>query len=102
MESVRQHGKENLVVLLGAPNAESSAIAAETVVAGDPSYAGPLAGVQLDLPEFQESRQDQLVLWGLGLRFPWDRVVLGEQGLHNNVRNDTVMMMTMIMNQTCY
>ncbi len=52
LESVRQHGKENLVVLLGAPNAESSAIAAETVVAGDPSYAGPLAGVQLDLPVF--------------------------------------------------
>lgn len=52
LEAVRQHGKENLVVLLGAPNAESSAIAAETVVAGDPSYAGPLAGVQLDLPVF--------------------------------------------------
>jgi betaine reductase len=52
LESVRQHGKENLVVLLGAPNAESSAIAAETVVSGDPSYAGPLAGVQLDLPVF--------------------------------------------------
>ena len=52
LEAVRQHGKEQLVVLLGAPNAESSAIAAETVVVGDPSYAGPLAGVQLDLPVF--------------------------------------------------
>ena len=52
LEAVRQHGKENLLVLLGAPNAESSAIAAETVVSGDPSYAGPLAGVQLDLPVF--------------------------------------------------
>ena len=52
LDAVRQHGNDNVVVLLGAPNAESSAIAAETVVAGDPSYAGPLAGVQLDLPVF--------------------------------------------------
>ena len=37
-------------MLLGSPNAEAAAIAAETVVTGDPSYAGPLAGVQLDLP----------------------------------------------------
>ncbi len=52
LEAVRQHGKENLVVLLGAPDPESSAMAAETVVSGDPTYAGPLAGVQLDLPVF--------------------------------------------------
>lgn len=52
LEATRQHGKENLVVLLGAPDAESSAMAAETVVSGDPTYAGPLAGVQLDLPVF--------------------------------------------------
>ena len=35
-----EHGPENVVVLLGA---------AETVTAGDPTYAGPLAGVQLGL-----------------------------------------------------
>lgn len=58
LEAVERHGKENLVVLLGAPNAESSAIAAETVVAGDPSYAGPLAGVQLDLPVFHILEDD--------------------------------------------
>lgn len=52
LAAVRQHGKENLVVLLGSPDAESAAMAAETVVSGDPSYAGPLAGVQLDLPVF--------------------------------------------------
>jgi len=52
LDAVSQHGKDDLVVLLGAPNAESSTIAAETVVTGDPSYAGPLAGVQLDLPVF--------------------------------------------------
>jgi glycine/sarcosine/betaine reductase complex component A len=46
------HGREALVVLLGAPDAESAGIAAETVVLGDPSWAGPLAGAQLGLPVF--------------------------------------------------
>jgi betaine reductase len=47
-----QHGKDNLVVLLGAPDAEAAEIAAETVVLGDPAYAGALAGVQLGLDVF--------------------------------------------------
>ena len=46
---VDQHGKEALLVVLGAPDPESAEIAAETVVLGDPSYAGPLAGTQLGL-----------------------------------------------------
>ena len=46
---VDQHGKEELLVVLGAPDPESAEIAAETVVLGDPSYAGPLAGTQLGL-----------------------------------------------------
>ncbi len=45
----QQHGARNLLVLLGAPDPESAEIAAETVVLGDPSYAGPLAGAQLGL-----------------------------------------------------
>ncbi len=44
-----QHGTDDLVVLLGAPDAEAAEIAAETVVLGDPAYAGALAGVQLGL-----------------------------------------------------
>src|SRR5918997_5639588 len=44
-----EHGAEKLVVILGAPDPESAEIAAETVVLGDPSYAGPLAGAQLGL-----------------------------------------------------
>ncbi len=44
-----QHGTDDLMVILGAPDAESSEIAAETVVLGDPAYAGALAGVQLGL-----------------------------------------------------
>jgi glycine/sarcosine/betaine reductase complex component A len=49
---VDQHGAEALLVVLGAPDAESAGIAAETVVLGDPSWAGPLAGVQLGLPVY--------------------------------------------------
>ena len=44
-----QHGSDQLVVILGAPDAEAAEIAAETVVSGDPAYAGALAGVQLGL-----------------------------------------------------
>ena len=47
-----EHGADSLLVLLGAPDAESAGIAAETVVLGDPSWAGPLAGVQLGLPVY--------------------------------------------------
>jgi glycine reductase len=44
-----ESGRENVVVILGAPDPEAAEIAAETVVLGDPSYAGPLAGAQLGL-----------------------------------------------------
>jgi len=43
------HGAENLLVILGAPDPEAAEIAAETVVLGDPAYAGALAGAQLGL-----------------------------------------------------
>lgn len=38
------------MVVLGAPDADSAELYAETVVNGDPSWAGPLAGVALGLP----------------------------------------------------
>jgi glycine reductase len=37
-----EHGPENVVVLLGAAEAEAAGLAAETVTAGDPTYAGQL------------------------------------------------------------
>jgi hypothetical protein len=40
------------VVILGAPDADSAELYAETVMHGDPSWAGPLAGVALDLPVY--------------------------------------------------
>ena len=47
-----KYGPENLVVILGAAEGEAAGLAAETVTAGDPTFAGPLAGVQLGLSVF--------------------------------------------------
>ena len=47
-----EHGAENIVVLLGAAEGEASGLAAETVTNGDPTFAGPLTGVQLGLTVF--------------------------------------------------
>ena len=55
-----QYGPENVVVLVGAAEGEAAGLAAETVTAGDPTFAGPLTGVQLGLtvyicePEIKE------------------------------------------------
>jgi glycine/sarcosine/betaine reductase complex component A len=57
-----EHGAENVVVIFGAAEAESSVLAAETCTSGDPTYAGPLTGIALGLsvfhavePEFKEA-----------------------------------------------
>jgi hypothetical protein len=49
LELTEKYGAENIVILLGAAEGEASGIAAETVTAGDPTYAGPLSGVSLGL-----------------------------------------------------
>ncbi len=45
-----EEGTDDIVVVLGASDIEGAEIAAETLTTGDPSYAGPLAGVSLNLP----------------------------------------------------
>jgi len=45
----QQFGAENLVVVIGAAEGEAAGLAAETVTAGDPTFAGPLTGVSLGL-----------------------------------------------------
>jgi glycine/sarcosine/betaine reductase complex component A len=49
---VDETGGENLVVVMGAANLELAKVAAATVTVGDPSFAGPLAGVSLRLPVY--------------------------------------------------
>ena len=48
-EFAEEYGAENLVVVLGAVEGEAAGLAAETVTLGDPTFAGPLTGVQLGL-----------------------------------------------------
>ena len=46
-----EYGSENLMVVLGMP-IDGLMIAVETLTKGDPSWAGPLAGVSLGLPVY--------------------------------------------------
>lgn len=48
-ELADKNGAENVVVILGGAEAEASGLSAETVSAGDPTFAGPLAGIELGL-----------------------------------------------------
>lgn len=66
-EFTEEFGGENVVVVLGAAEGEAAGLAAETVTAGDPTFAGPLAGVQLGLsvyhvcePELKEEFDAQV------------------------------------------
>ena len=47
-----QYPREDMVVVLGTPTAESSRLYALTVTEGDPSWAGALAGTSLGLPVY--------------------------------------------------
>jgi len=47
-----KYGAENMVIVIGGAEAEASGLSAETVAAGDPTFAGPLAGVALGLSVF--------------------------------------------------
>lgn len=49
---VEEKGAEDLVVVIGAVDPEVAQVTAETVTLGDPSFAGPLAGVSLRLPVY--------------------------------------------------
>jgi len=51
-DAAEKFGAENVVVILGSGDAEGASIYAETVTAGDPTFAGPLAGTQLGLPVY--------------------------------------------------
>ncbi len=44
--------RDRMVVLLGTPTSSSTLMTALTLTHGDPSYAGPLAGIPLGLPTY--------------------------------------------------
>lgn len=49
MNFANTYGSENLIVILGSPEGEVAQTLAETVTLGDPTFAGPLAGVELKI-----------------------------------------------------
>lgn len=51
-DAAEKYNAEDIIVVLGASDAEGAGIYAETVTAGDPTFAGPLAGVPLGLPVY--------------------------------------------------
>ncbi len=53
-----EHGREQLLVVLGAPDDEAAEIAAETIVFGDPTYAGALTEAQLGLDVYHVLEED--------------------------------------------
>ena len=57
-EFAEEYGPENLVVVLGAAEGEGAGLAAETVTAGDPIFAGPLTGVQLGLTVYHVCEEE--------------------------------------------
>lgn len=85
-----QYGAENMLILLGAAEAESAGLAAETVTAGDPTFAGPLAGVQLGLkvyhavePEFKEAVDPEVYDEQIGMM----EMVLDVDGIVEEMKN---------------
>jgi hypothetical protein len=55
---VDDYGKDGLIVLLGSPNEDAAELFAATVTMGDPTYAGPLAGIPLGLPVYHVLEQE--------------------------------------------
>ena len=49
---VGQSGTDNVIAVLGANSAAAVEMTAMTIKSGDPSYAGPLAGVALGIPSY--------------------------------------------------
>lgn len=89
-DAVDKYGAENVVVLLGGGEAETAGLAAETVTAGDPTWAGPLAGVPLGLkvyhaldPEFKESVDPEVYDEQIGMM----ELVLDIDAINKEIKN---------------
>lgn len=60
-ELSEKYGAENMVIVLGAAESEAAGLAAETVTAGDPTFAGPLTGVSLGLRVYHICEEEMKV-----------------------------------------
>lgn len=87
--------QQNIIVVLGASDIEGALISAETVTIGDPSFAGPLAGVSLGLPVYhilepelreaipEDIYEEHVAIWALTV----DTENIGKE--FRNIRNNT-------------
>ena len=89
-DAADEFGAENVMVLIGASEAEAAGLAAETVTAGDPTFAGPLAGVALGLavyhvvePEFKDAVDADVFEDQIGMR----EMVLNVDEIVEEMRN---------------
>lgn len=57
-DAAEKFGGNDLVVVLGSSDPEGAEIYAETVTTGDPTFAGPLAGVPLGLNVYHVFEED--------------------------------------------
>jgi len=95
-DAADKYGKENVMVIIGAAEAEAAGLAAETVTLGDPTFAGPLAGVTLGLavyhavePEFKNEVDPEVYEEQIGMM----EMVLDVDSIieeMNNIRNESV------------
>ena len=95
-DAADKYGKENVMVIIGAAEAEAAGLAAETVTLGDPTFAGPLACVALGLavyhavePEFKNEVDPEVYEEQIGMM----EMVLDVDSIieeMNNIRNESV------------
>ena len=95
-DAADKYGNENVMVIIGAAEAEAAGLAAETVTMGDPTFAGPLAGVALGLsvyhavePEFKNEVDPEVFDEQIGMM----EMVLDVDSIieeMNNIRNESV------------
>jgi betaine reductase len=57
-DAAEKYNPEDIVVILGSSDPEGAEIYAETVANGDPTFAGPLAGVSLGLAVYHVFEED--------------------------------------------
>ncbi len=95
-EFAEEFGCGNVVVMLGAAEGEAAGLAAETVTAGDPTFAGPLTGAQLGLQVYHACEPQ--------VKEEFDRNVYEDQiGMMEMVLDvdDIIKEMTSIRNEFC-
>ncbi len=62
-DAAEKFGGDDLVVVLGSSDPEGAEIYAETVTLGDPTFAGPLAGVPLGLNVYHVKSEADPAAW---------------------------------------